>query len=210
MDEAETYIRYYNASLMEAAAFWSLSITAIPPRVVLTYLSSSTTQGARQTCVAALQQLGCHRRSSAFKWQFFLSYRTLRATTHSARIARSPAGDENANSTFKVRSTSTPSYLRLLIQTIENTAATSDRPLRRCVNLSRRQHLRSALTDALLRLFGTHYTVSQKNKTLNTPSFLWPTSRSCTFHFILYAVSPRHCHPFLKHAHTVSIYLLHH
>ena len=89
---------------------------------------------------------------------------TLRATTHSARIARSPTGDENANSTFKVRSTSTPSYLRLLIQTIENTAATSDRPLRRCVNLSRRRHLRSALTDALLRLFGTHYTVSQKKQ----------------------------------------------
>jgi len=32
MDEAETYIHYYNASLMEAAAFWSLSITPISRR----------------------------------------------------------------------------------------------------------------------------------------------------------------------------------
>jgi len=32
-----------------------------------------------------------------------------------------------------------------------------DRPLRRCVNLSRRQHLRNALFDALHQLSGTHY-----------------------------------------------------
>ena len=36
-------------------------------------------------------------------------------------------------------------------------AATCDRPLRRCVNLSRRQHLRNALFDALHQLSGTHY-----------------------------------------------------
>jgi len=58
--------------------------------------------------------------------------------------------------TFKVRSTSTPSYLRLLIQDRE-TAATCDRPLRRCVKLSRRQHLRNVLFDALRQLSGTHY-----------------------------------------------------
>jgi len=39
----------------------------------------------------------------------------------------------------------------------ENTAATCDRPLRCCVNLSRRQHLRNALFDALNQLSGTHY-----------------------------------------------------
>ena len=39
---------------------------------------------------------------------------------------------------------------------MENTAATCDRPLRRCVNLSRRQHLRNALFDALRQLSGTH------------------------------------------------------
>jgi len=58
--------------------------------------------------------------------------------------------------TFKVRSTSTPSYLRLLIQDRE-TAATCDRPLWRCVKLSRRQHLRNVLFDALRQLSGTHY-----------------------------------------------------
>ena len=56
--------------------------------------------------------------------------------------------------TFKVRITSTPSYLRTRI---ENMAATCDRPLRRCVNLSRRQHLRNTLFDALHQLSGTHY-----------------------------------------------------
>ena len=35
-------------------------------------------------------------------------------------------------------------------------AADDDRPLRRCVNLSRRQHLRNALFDALRQLSGTH------------------------------------------------------
>ena len=34
---------------------------------------------------------------------------------------------------------------------------THDRPLRRSVNLSRRQHLRNALFDALHQLSGTHY-----------------------------------------------------
>jgi len=34
---------------------------------------------------------------------------------------------------------------------------TCDRPLRHCVNLSRRQHLRNALFDALYELSGTHY-----------------------------------------------------
>ena len=38
----------------------------------------------------------------------------------------------------------------------DNTATTCDWPLRRCVNLPQRRLLRSALTDALLRLFGTH------------------------------------------------------
>jgi len=40
---------------------------------------------------------------------------------------------------------------------IENTATTCDRPLRRCVNPSRRQHLRNALFDALHQPSGTHY-----------------------------------------------------
>jgi len=55
--------------------------------------------------------------------------------------------------TFKVRSTSTPSYLRLLIKDREH-----DRnlPLRLCVNLLRRQHLRNTLFDALRQLSGTH------------------------------------------------------
>jgi len=39
----------------------------------------------------------------------------------------------------------------------DNTATIWDRPLRRCVNLPRRRLLRSALTDALLRLSGTYY-----------------------------------------------------
>jgi len=34
--------------------------------------------------------------------------------------------------------------------------STCDRPLRRCVNLPQRRLLRSALTDALFRLFGSH------------------------------------------------------
>jgi len=41
--------------------------------------------------------------------------------------------------------------------TTDNTATTCDRPLRRCVNLSRRRLLRSALTDALYQLSGTYY-----------------------------------------------------
>ena len=36
-------------------------------------------------------------------------------------------------------------------------ATTCDRPLRRCVNLSRRQHLRKALFGALRQLSGTNY-----------------------------------------------------
>ena len=40
---------------------------------------------------------------------------------------------------------------------IENIAATCDRPLRRCVNISRLQHLRNALFDALHQLSETHY-----------------------------------------------------
>jgi len=43
------------------------------------------------------------------------------------------------------------------LHSLQSTAATCDRPLRRCVNLSRRQHLRNALFDALHQLSGTHY-----------------------------------------------------
>ena len=59
--------------------------------------------------------------------------------------------------TSKVRSTATPSCLRLLIQDREHDRSLCDRPLRRCVNLSRRQHLRNALFDAPHQLSGTHY-----------------------------------------------------
>ena len=36
-----------------------------------------------------------------------------------------------------------------------------------------------------------------------SPSFLWPSSRCCTFHFKIHAFSPTHSHPFLKHSHTI-------
>jgi len=55
-----------------------------------------------------------------------------------------------------VRSTSTPSFLRRPVQDRQHSHnLRSTRPLRRCVNHSRRRLLRSALIDALLRLFGT-------------------------------------------------------
>ena len=56
--------------------------------------------------------------------------------------------------TFKVRSTSMPSYLRLLTRTRPQPAIDH---IRRCVNLSRRQHLRNVLFDALHQLSGTLY-----------------------------------------------------
>jgi len=50
-----------------------------------------------------------------------------------------------------------------------------------------------------------------------TPSFLWPASRSYTFHFKIQAFfSPSHSHPFLKHAQSpilfspMSLYHYHH
>ena len=46
--------------------------------------------------------------------------------------------------TFKVRSTSTSSYLRRLTQDRQHSHNLRDRPLRRCVNLPRRRLLRSA------------------------------------------------------------------
>jgi len=46
---------------------------------------------------------------------------------------------------------------RHVLKLTHQEAATCDRPLRRCVNLSRRQHLRNALFDALHQLSGTHY-----------------------------------------------------
>jgi len=39
-------------------------------------------------------------------------------------------------------------------------------------------------------------------------SFLWPTSTSYTFYFIIYAFfSPNHSHPLLKHTHTILTYV---
>ena len=52
----------------------------------------------------------------------------------------------------------TPSYLHRLIQDREHGHnPTCYWPLRRCVSLSRRQHSRNALFNALHRLSGTHY-----------------------------------------------------
>ena len=57
--------------------------------------------------------------------------------------------------TFKVRSTSTPSYLRRLIKDCEHSHNLRSTP-RRYVNLSQR-HLWNVLFDALHRQSGTHY-----------------------------------------------------
>jgi len=40
-----------------------------------------------------------------------------------------------------------------------------------------------------------------------SPTFLWPASRSYTFHFNIHAFLPTHSHPFLKHAHTILPYV---
>ena len=57
--------------------------------------------------------------------------------------------------TFKVCSTSMPSYLRLLMQDWEHGRNLRSTTMAQ-VNLSRRQHLRNVLFDALRQLSGTH------------------------------------------------------
>jgi len=39
-----------------------------------------------------------------------------------------------------------------------------------------------------------------------SPGFLWPASRSYTFHFMILIFSPNHSHLFIKHVHTISTY----
>jgi len=79
---------------------------------------------------------------------------------HDVTLAARSAEDRVQSGSADVQS---PQHIDAIVPPSPNpgptthTATTCDRPLRRCVNLPRRRLLRSALIDALHRLFGTHY-----------------------------------------------------